>query len=171
MRVEDPGVAAGVDRGVLVVVAGGQGEDEVQALPVGAAEQRSGPPLQHQRADDQVALAGAPAVRAAVDIEVQAYQRQQHFGAVVGAEQGVLAEVGEVRQQCGATNPLPTGNRMPAGVAGVVRPNVLQGQFEEHAGTADAVHEAGVAERQRRQRDGVGAGLQAERGGEGAEGG
>ncbi len=24
---------------------------------------------------------------------------------------------------------------MPAGVAGVVRPNVLQGQFEEHAGT------------------------------------
>ena len=58
---------------------------------------------------------------------------------------------------------------MPAGVAGVVRPNVLQGQFEEHAGTADAVHEAGVAERQRRQRDGVGAGLQAERGGEGAE--
>ena len=59
---------------------------------------------------------------------------------------------------------------MPAGVVALFAERIA-GQFEEHAGTADAVHEAGVAERQRRQRDGVGAGLQAECGGEGAGGG
>ncbi|MCY1180272.1 hypothetical protein D9M73_207040 [compost metagenome] len=74
MRAEGPDIAAGVDLRVLVVVAGGQGEDEVQALPEGAAEQGDRVPLQQQRADHQVALSGAGALRAAVDIQVQVHQ-------------------------------------------------------------------------------------------------
>ncbi|MNZ88724.1 hypothetical protein D3C78_1076220 [compost metagenome] len=166
---EDPDVAAGVDRGIVVVVAGGQAENEVQALPVRPAEQGNRRPLQHQRGDHQVALAGARAVRAAVDVQVEVHQRQQHFRAVVRTEQGVLADPGEVRQQRGAVDSLFAGHRVTTRVHRIIGAVMLDGQLEEHARPGDAIEETGVAQLQRWQADAVGPDFQAKQQGQDAK--